>query len=509
MNIESNLGMALFTNEPSAAAAAGSTAGQSGSPAGGPDGSLFQQLISQMMTTNMQMTEEQGEKSDSMAQDKAGETGNLLSELLIAGGNLAKIRLRSAEEEAGESMLVDGQNAEQLLTAAAGFGSPIQTGNMDGNLSEPQSVKTGTEMIPSEISSLQKTGNDFGAPESSQQRYIPANSAANSVDPTEENAALTNKNAEPGILSAAGNGNADLKGSSAAEQQGEINGIHTRLTDSEKAAPFAPKANEFLRTENSEPVNGKAENAEAISGQDFKVTEQGSRKQTAAAGVQTAEAAGSIDREDAMGAAEKTSAETEMKGLGVDRTGFQNTISGAAAARETAEAFLPGQTVESAQPYSQIRDKILTKLEQSGPTEFKMQLDPEDLGQIDIKLKLAEGKLTIDILALNAKTQALLTGQVDKLIASMGLKNVVVESVQVNQQMSVQTQDNSQSQGYAMNTAMDFSQRRQQEQYQQQFLNDDRLTGTHSRQPEEVQTGNQASRTDSMRYGFHRMNYAV
>jgi len=114
-----------------------------------------------------------------------------------------------------------------------------------------------------------------------------------------------------------------------------------------------------------------------------------------------------------------------------------------------------------------------------------------------------------DILAQNAKTQALLTGQVDKLIASMGLKNVVVESVQVNQQMSAQTQDNSQGQGYAMNTAMDFSQRKQQEQYQQQFLNDGRLTGTHNRQPEEVQAGSQASRSESIRYGFHRMNYAV
>ncbi len=206
MNIESNLGMALFTNEPSAAAAAGSTAGQSGNPAGGPEGSLFQQLISQMMTTNMQTAEEQREKTDGMAQDKAGETGNLLSELLMAGGNLAKIRLRSAEEEAGESMLVDGQNAEQLLAAAAGFGSPIQTGNMDGKPSEPQSVKAGTEMIPSEISSIQKTGNDFGAPESSQQRYILANSAADSVYPTEEKAAMTNKNTEPGMLFAAGNG---------------------------------------------------------------------------------------------------------------------------------------------------------------------------------------------------------------------------------------------------------------------------------------------------------------
>ncbi len=128
-----------------------------------------------------------------------------------------------------------------------------------------------------------------------------------------------------------------------------------------------------------------------MAGQDFKVTGQGSRKQNTAAGIRTTETA-SITKEDAVGAAERANREIDMKGLGLDRTGFQNTIPGAAAARETAEAILPAQTVESVPPYSQIRDEILTKLEQSGSTEFKMQLDPEDLGQIDIKLKLSEGK---------------------------------------------------------------------------------------------------------------------
>ena len=118
------------------------------------------------------------------------------------------------------------------------------------------------------------------------------------------------------------------------------------------------------------------------------------------------------------------------------------------------------QPVGNTEAYSQIKDEILATLEQKGPTEFKMKLQPESLGQIDISLKISEGKLIIDILADKSQTQALLTSQVDKLISSMGLQNVHVESVQVSQQMNSDSQNN-QNQGYQMNSGMDFSQGRQ------------------------------------------------
>ena len=63
-----------------------------------------------------------------------------------------------------------------------------------------------------------------------------------------------------------------------------------------------------------------------------------------------------------------------------------------------------------------------------------MQLEPKDLGQIDVRLKISEGKLIIDIAAASSKTQALLVSQADKLVMSMGLQNVEVETVQVNLQ---------------------------------------------------------------------------
>lgn len=89
------------------------------------------------------------------------------------------------------------------------------------------------------------------------------------------------------------------------------------------------------------------------------------------------------------------------------------------------------KAAEKIEPYNQIGREIQLKLEQKGPMEFKMQLEPKDLGQIEIKLKINEGKLMIDIMASSSKTHALLAGQVDKLIANMGLQNAEVETVQV------------------------------------------------------------------------------
>lgn len=89
------------------------------------------------------------------------------------------------------------------------------------------------------------------------------------------------------------------------------------------------------------------------------------------------------------------------------------------------------KAAEKIEPYNQIGREIQLKLEQKGPMEFKMQLEPKDLGQIEIKLKVNEGKLMIDIMASSSKTHALLAGQVDKLIANMGLQNAEVETVQV------------------------------------------------------------------------------
>ena len=256
-----------------------------------------------------------------------------------------------------------------------------------------------------------------------------------------------------------------------------------------------------ISNENLKFANGKSEAQEGISGQEFKISESSVVKHTAVAETQT--------QKSITDQAEKMEAGTETERASQDRMSFQNTMQGTVTTSEVKDPSSMTQPVSAREPYNQIREEILSKLEQKGSTEFRMQLDPEDLGQIDINLKLSEGKLVIDILAANSKTQALLTGQVDKLIASMGLQNVQVESVHVSQQMNSQTQDNSQSQGYTMSSGMDFSQRRQQEQLQQEILNGNKVPGTFNLQQDEAQTNNPMTHIESIRYNSHRMNYAV
>jgi flagellar hook-length control protein FliK len=164
------------------------------------------------------------------------------------------------------------------------------------------------------------------------------------------------------------------------------------------------------------------------------------------------------------------------------------------------------QPVETADAYSQIRDEILAKLDQKGPTEFKMQLQPENLGQIDISLKISEGKLIIDILADKSQTQALLISQVDKLVSSLGLQNAHVESVQVSQQMNSDSQ-NSQNQGYQMSSGMDFSQGRQNSgetgESWRQISNG--IFGTQT----DFTAAEAAKGTEQSRNNFGRMNYVI
>jgi len=167
--------------------------------------------------------------------------------------------------------------------------------------------------------------------------------------------------------------------------------------------------------------------------------------------------------------------------------------------------------IEKLEPYGQIGKEIFSKLEQKGPMEFKMQLEPEDLGKIDIKLKLNEGKLIIDIIASNAKTQALLTSQVDKLVQSMGLQNVLVESVQVNQQTNQQTNQlgqDSQNLAFAMNAGMNFSQKKHQEQMQEQLTRQKNLSNAIS-PLNDVNQGIEAVRNIGLRNGTRKMDYSV
>lgn len=487
MNIDNNLGMALFSKNLSSTAAIGDFQGMANGVSENPEGSLFQQLISQMLTEkNNQMTEAFGDNLIGGEKGKSGGVGDVLSELLLAGGNLAKMRLQnegiviseSAENKVqSEEAALKDENAdsmEAIQALMAGLTSTMPVSNTEKVQHEFQTGNSAEEASSTVITSVKTAVSDLGMLET--QKYIPRNSETDSF-PREQAMTSNDKNPVPV-------GNTD-------QTAGKI-----MQADAAFQSQLSSLSNQNLKS-----ANGKPEELEGISGQEFKISESGTVKQTAAAETQTYK---SITDQ-----AEKMEAGTESDRASQDRMSFQNTMQGAVTTSEVKEPSSTTQPVEASEPYNQIREEILSKLEQKGSTEFKMQLHPEDLGQIDIKLRLSEGKLVIDILAANSKTQALLTGQVDKLIASMGLQNVQVESVHVSQQMNSQTQDNSQSQGYTMSSGMDFSQRRQQEQLQQEILNGSKVTGTFNLQQDEAQTNNSMNHIESIRYNSHRMNYAV
>lgn len=149
--------------------------------------------------------------------------------------------------------------------------------------------------------------------------------------------------------------------------------------------------------------------------------------------------------------------------------------------------------------YSQIGREVLTRLEQKGPMEFSLQLKPKDLGTIDIKLKISEGKLVIDIMAANAKTQLILSSQVDRLITNLGLQNVRIESVQIGPMDQGITE-----QQYAMSGGTSFSQRRNHEQTEKQ--------SSMRRLAPEISTIGSATELaskSSLRMMTNKMDYAV
>lgn len=490
MNIN-NIGTALFSDFSSTTAVGDSQNTVAGQP-GKSEGSLFQLMITQMMKGKVQPESAVDNEGDGSPGKSNGIGGDLSA--LISGGTLAEIRklnfsgdLFEGFEGNGKSFQVDSAeedstaiDALQALMGGLTDAFPaskivrVLQENRNGNQADEQAdLSAGSGVIGA--STTVELEND-----------LQSTAASNSLD----------KNVLPVY------GKADL--------QSGIPGLaeqypNSQFGDMNRIAAAAPA------DEGTTVSFGTAARPQDI-GNQFEV-----ENQIKAVAIGTSDTAAGAETVDAgaqnLGsiAGNNQTQQTEIDVLGQSQIASHYSVQGTTPTGETAALSQASQSAEASEPYSQIRDEILAKLEQKGPTEFKMQLKPEELGQIDIKLKLSEGRLIIDIMAANAKTQALLTGQVDKLIAVMGLQNVLVESVQVNQQMNGQTQDNSQSQAFMMNSAMDFSQKRNQEQFTQQFSSEGSSKPNHAAgsRPDAGIIENPVNPAGPGRYDSHRMNYTV
>lgn len=90
------------------------------------------------------------------------------------------------------------------------------------------------------------------------------------------------------------------------------------------------------------------------------------------------------------------------------------------------------QQTEKPAPFVQVADKIAEAAAKGEPTALKMTLNPEQLGEIEIKIDMNQGKLQIGITAEKPETLNLLSGQLEKLTTRLGLHQFQIEGITLN-----------------------------------------------------------------------------
>ena len=81
---------------------------------------------------------------------------------------------------------------------------------------------------------------------------------------------------------------------------------------------------------------------------------------------------------------------------------------------------------------SQVQQAIMANLKQEdGETTFTMKLTPRELGEVDVKIVSAEGKISVEITARSERTAEILNQRLDNLQAALKENNVELEKYQV------------------------------------------------------------------------------
>lgn len=130
----------------------------------------------------------------------------------------------------------------------------------------------------------------------------------------------------------------------------------------------------------------------------------------------------------------------------------QTQVEAVAITGKTIEAPSTNQIIEPARlAEAQTADMIgqitrqLDKLQQSGRTTFRLQLSPQDLGQIDLKITSTQHGIGVTILAENGATSKLLETQVAQLRQSLMDAGVQINNLHVGTQGSQSNQSQTSS----------------------------------------------------------------
>lgn len=106
-----------------------------------------------------------------------------------------------------------------------------------------------------------------------------------------------------------------------------------------------------------------------------------------------------------------------------------------------------------------VSDTITQLLETTteGAQVLKVKLFPEDLGTVDVTLKMEQGKLVARILVDNEQVRGLFTSSVNELSESLVKQNIQVEKINIDLNLNSNTSNNS---AFDLNQGGSFDQRR-------------------------------------------------
>ena len=133
-----------------------------------------------------------------------------------------------------------------------------------------------------------------------------------------------------------------------------------------------------------------------------------------------------------LGMTEETTEPQEVKIAPAEQNAAAMFAGNAPQQTETVKAE-PDLQVEAPLPEQQLADEILSKPEtlMGGRTEFTMELNPESLGKITVKLVSTEGRVEVNITAENDTTRQLLENRAENIGAALRNNGVELERYQV------------------------------------------------------------------------------
>lgn len=153
----------------------------------------------------------------------------------------------------------------------------------------------------------------------------------------------------------------------------------------------------------------------------------------------------------------KTDQKTELK----TSPSLEATTMAGMAKTSPLEALAISQGAPDVPLVKQVEGKILEQFDGKTGKVFKMTLKPDHLGEIDVELKINNGKLVIGILSASQETHELLTRQVDQLIRGLALQKIQVQTIETHRVV----EEADQAQGQTNFATSDFNQNNAQNPY--------------------------------------------